>query len=323
VERQDANVLAYNSPVTVKLLLGGLVEPPAWTTPLIKTLESCTGLPGNRQWINDERNRSPGGSYVFRGVSSPGSRAKSAPFFFGKKKQDNTQFPPTSWGVETNADSYFTDAAPHSHSRNMSYNGKSATSTSTKFKSNFDSDFDRSGLSTSSTSDNKPIQPKSTPAQYGPSNPFSSAGPSSSRSERTPLEHRRNLSLNLHFTTNHPRNDLDDIYASPKMTKSNSPLSKPLIKPREELTRPLLPNEGVARAVALFKFEAVEDGDLSFNKGDVIIITKMSDSTDDWYLSSYFVSVPVLTHHFFPPFRWTGKVGNRQGIFPANFVEIV
>ncbi len=295
MERQDANILAYNSPVTVKLLLGGLVEPPAWATPLIKTLESCTGLPGNRQWINDERNRSPGGSYVFGGVSSPGSRAKSAPFFFGRKKQDNIQFPPTSWGVETDTDSYFTDTAPHSHSRNMSWNGTSATSTPTKFKSNFDS-----GLSSSSsTCDKKPIQPKSTLAQYGPSNPFSSAGPSSSRFERTPSEHRRNLSLNPNFTTNHPRDDFDDIYASPEMTTSNSPLSK--IKPREELTRPLLPHEGVARAVALFKFEAVEDGDISFKTGDVIVITKMSDSTDDWYGSSYFVSAPVLTPRFFPP----------------------
>lgn len=299
MERQDANVLAYNSPVTVKLLLGGLVDPPAWTTPLIKTLESCTGLPGNRQWINDEGNRSPGGSYVFRGVSSPGSRAKSAPFFFGKKKQDNTQFPPASWGVQTNTDSYFTDAAPHSHSRNMSYNGKSATSTSTKYKSNFDSDFDRSGLSSSSTSDKKPML---TPALYGPSTPFSSAGLGSSRSEMTSSKHRQNLSLNLHFTSNHPRNDLDDIYASPETTKSNSPLSKPLIKPRKELARPLLPHEGVARGVALFKFEAVEDGDLSFNKGDVVVITKMSDSTDDWYGSSYFVSVPLLTLHFPPTF---------------------
>jgi len=48
----------------------------------------------------------------------------------------------------------------------------------------------------------------------------------------------------------------------------------------------------------------VESGDLSFSKGDVIIITQKSESTDDW---------------------WTGKAGGRpqEGIFPANFVEVV
>jgi hypothetical protein len=60
---------------------------------------------------------------------------------------------------------------------------------------------------------------------------------------------------------------------------------KPMIKPREELASPLLPHEGVARAIALFNFDAVEDGDLSFRKGDVIVITKKSDSTDDWHVS--------------------------------------
>jgi len=75
----------------------------------------------------------------------------------------------------------------------------------------------------------------------------------------------------------------------------------PYIRPREELTKPLSPYEGVARAIALYDFNAVEDGDLSFQKGDVIVITKKSNSTDDW---------------------WTGKVNGRQGIFPANFVEI-
>jgi len=57
-----------------------------------------------------------------------------------------------------------------------------------------------------------------------------------------------------------------------------------MIKPREELAWPLLPHEGVARAIALFNFDAVEDGDLSLKKGDIIVITKKSDSTDDWYV---------------------------------------
>lgn len=274
VERQDANVLAYKSPVTVKILLGGLIEPPPWATPLIKTLEACTGLPGNRRWISDEGNRSPGGSYAFGGVASSGSRSKS-PFFFGRKKLDNIPFPPTSWGVEANAHPYFTDAAPRSHSRNMTWDGTTAASQNSKTK--LDSNYDGIGLS-------------STPAQLCPPNPFSSAEPGSLRSERTPLDHHRNLSLDPNVTTIHRPldEDLDDIYVPPTLNKANSPLSKPLIKPREELTRPLLPHEGLARAIALFNFEAVENGDLSFRKGDVIIITKRSASSDDWYGSYLF-----------------------------------
>ncbi|KAJ1309710.1 hypothetical protein OPQ81_006475 [Rhizoctonia solani] len=60
--------------------------------------------------------------------------------------------------------------------------------------------------------------------------------------------------------------------------------------------------EGVARAIALFDFIAQESGDLSFNKGDVITVMKKTNSTDDW---------------------WTGKLNGKQGIFPANFTEIV
>ncbi|KAI4522898.1 DUF500-domain-containing protein [Schizophyllum commune Loenen D] len=77
---------------------------------------------------------------------------------------------------------------------------------------------------------------------------------------------------------------------------------KPHIAPKPELTRPLGPGEGVARAIALYNFDAVEPGDLSFAKGDVITVTKKSQSTDDW---------------------WRGKANGKEGNFPANFVEVV
>ncbi|CAR29110.1 ZYRO0G00792p [Zygosaccharomyces rouxii] len=56
------------------------------------------------------------------------------------------------------------------------------------------------------------------------------------------------------------------------------------------------------KAVALYTFSGEEYGDLPFRKGDVITILKKSDSQDDW---------------------WTGRVGGREGIFPANYVELV
>lgn len=56
------------------------------------------------------------------------------------------------------------------------------------------------------------------------------------------------------------------------------------------------------KAIALYTFAAQQDGDLPFKKGDVITIVKKSETTDDW---------------------WTGKLGSKQGIFPANYVKLV
>jgi len=64
----------------------------------------------------------------------------------------------------------------------------------------------------------------------------------------------------------------------------------------------LPPGQGVARAIALFDFNAVEPGDLSFSKGQVITVTEKSSTSDTW---------------------WKGTIEGRVGIFPANFVEVV
>ncbi|EHK98916.1 putative SH3 domain-containing protein [Glarea lozoyensis 74030] len=42
-------------------------------------------------------------------------------------------------------------------------------------------------------------------------------------------------------------------------------------------------------------------GDLGFKKGDIIRVTKKTDSANDW---------------------WTGIIGTRTGIFPSNYVEM-
>lgn len=56
------------------------------------------------------------------------------------------------------------------------------------------------------------------------------------------------------------------------------------------------------KAVALFTFSGEQGGDLDFRKGDIITIVKRSESRDDW---------------------WTGRRGDTEGIFPANYVELV
>lgn len=59
---------------------------------------------------------------------------------------------------------------------------------------------------------------------------------------------------------------------------------------------------GSQKAVALYSFSGEQDGDLDFRKGDIITIVKKSESRDDW---------------------WTGKRAGKEGIFPANYVELV
>ncbi|KIV93090.1 hypothetical protein PV10_04334 [Exophiala mesophila] len=55
------------------------------------------------------------------------------------------------------------------------------------------------------------------------------------------------------------------------------------------------------QAVALFTFDADQEGDLGFKKGDVITITKRTENKSDW---------------------WTGRTEDgRTGIFPSNYVE--
>ncbi|KAF7861866.1 hypothetical protein EAF04_007748 [Stromatinia cepivora] len=54
-------------------------------------------------------------------------------------------------------------------------------------------------------------------------------------------------------------------------------------------------------AVAQFTFDADQPGDLGFKKGDVITVTKKTDSNEDW---------------------WTGTINGRSGIFPSNYVKM-
>lgn len=69
---------------------------------------------------------------------------------------------------------------------------------------------------------------------------------------------------------------------------------KPTFKDR---TGSLKPDE----AVALFTFDADQPGDLGFKKGDIIQVTRKTESTNDW---------------------WTGILNGRTGIFPSNYVEM-
>ncbi|KAH6916794.1 SH3 domain-containing protein [Coprinopsis sp. MPI-PUGE-AT-0042] len=284
VERQDANALAYNSPVTARMLLGGMVDPPVWAQPLINVLETCTRFPGGREWI-EEHNRNTDAPYMFgSGVSSPAasptlSRSSS---FFSRKKKPQVGFPPASWmtppdGSPVPEDNYH--AAPAR-------------------RGTFDSDFMPSPSPSRRLSYAEPTPP---------TNPFT----------RPPhLAHMRSNSM---FTPPSRQSSVngDDSLADWQLeqgflaNRSKSLSHRRPIQPKPELSRPLDPFEGVARAIALFDFQAVE----------IITVTKKSDRTEDWcaFLFANYHAVVLL---LFSCARWTGKLDGREGIFPANFVEL-
>ena len=72
---------------------------------------------------------------------------------------------------------------------------------------------------------------------------------------------------------------------SPKPGRPTAP--KPKFTPKS--------TAGKDQAIALFTFDADQPGDLGFKKGDIITILKKTENASDW---------------------WTGKIGDREGIFP-------
>ncbi|KAL4068389.1 hypothetical protein V8B97DRAFT_1873352 [Scleroderma yunnanense] len=277
VERQDANALAYQQNVTVKMLLSGAVPRPEWAAPLVRTIEACTGMPGTRRWVDDRADEPS--SYPFNGTprsssnsNSPRVKGDGLPSFFGKKK--NVDFPPQHWGVKESG-SYFSTDDPDRLEPTTFDDSEFPSGSFGHHRS-----YTVGGLSGS---------------QGGTADPYAFAH---SRSMSVPLTHHTSDSIDPFSDAIIPSPDPNDLDYSHK--PFNTPT--PVIKQKPELSTRLSPHDGVARAIASYDFRAVEAGDLSFSKGDVITIIRKSDSTDDW---------------------WTGKINGREGIFPANFVELV
>ncbi|KAL3476186.1 hypothetical protein BJX99DRAFT_228354 [Aspergillus californicus] len=88
--------------------------------------------------------------------------------------------------------------------------------------------------------------------------------------------------------------DDDYVYSDRKPSRPTAP--KPVFGQRTGQAAPLRDDQ----AIALFTFDADQDGDLSFKKGEIVTIVKRTEKKEDW---------------------WTGRIGERVGIFPANYVD--
>ena len=281
-ERHDANATAYHSDVSVKSLLSGAVPRPEWAQPLYQTLDSCTKFRGGqREWVDDSPAQEQG--YAFTDHSNPGG--EQTPRMLQKKKKSGPPpFPPSSWGEQKSGGAYFNDPGSSPLTRDISKpawdlaNQDSRHATSS-FETHFESDFNPQDDRLRQTH-NRGFSLSAVPApksqgSFGSqkdglyASDDDSPGVNRSRANTystpySPYDHSGNASRGL--TMPIPYAEPSPIARSPFDSDINgqlfdepSPiLPRPVITPKAELTAPLIPGEGVGRAIALFDFNAVE-----------------------------------------------------------------
>ncbi|KAI0251937.1 hypothetical protein BJV78DRAFT_1207875 [Lactifluus subvellereus] len=306
VERQDANAQAYLSNVSAKQILSGVVTPPDWAQPLIRTLESCTSAPGGRKWVPGDR-PSSGSQYAFGGIASDNAEVPQSLRKQQRKPPIADTFPPDSWGSPRGSGSYFGPPAEEAVSGSAwDYDhAPRLDSPPPSFETRFDNDFMPatrsharhtpgqsldSSIGTGSGTRLQSVHTRSSSSAASGTNPFHSQA-----------EHESGgYGVGSSFG---PTLEEEDNPFGPGTRAVDAATARYREAERDRvLSMPLTQGEGVGRAIALFDFRAVEPGDLSFSKGQVITITEKSDSTDTW---------------------WKGKLDGRSGSFPANFVEVV
>ncbi|KAJ5776407.1 uncharacterized protein N7511_001418 [Penicillium nucicola] len=110
-------------------------------------------------------------------------------------------------------------------------------------------------------------------------------------------------------TGREPPSDSSDSYG--RSRSNTAPFEDDYVYSDRRPTRPTAPKPVFAQktsaaqlrqdqAIALFTFDADQEGDLGFKKGDIITIMKRTEKAEDW---------------------WTGRIGDRVGIFPSNYVD--
>jgi hypothetical protein len=228
-------------------------------------------MPGSRKWINDG-NHNLRSNYAFGGgVGSPGNENGPSVKSGKKKKAQNNPFPPPSWGQRTDSGSYFQSGfsddfgTPTTTPRAWNSSRDKADPFSTAdFDTRFESDFspndqqtpsqlshsrDSTAMNTGFTSGPRFDSLPSSDFTQSTMSPKSTAH-SRSMSAASPFSHGGLSSANP-FT-------LNEGSSSTSHQRSFSLAHPPYITPKPELTAPLSPEDGIARAIALYNFEAVE-----------------------------------------------------------------
>jgi len=261
IERQDANALAYDSAVTGKMLLSGVVLPPHWASELIKTLDRCTSPPGGRNWILDAPNAGTLHSYAFEGTASLSSNPQRR-----IKARSVTAFPPASWGTWKDGGSYFDSGGDNGHEVPEDTRSTPPLVDYEKSPIHFPTHFEP----------DVPVDSHASRAKKSPSrlsNPFLGQ---SHRAQHLPSS--QSLSLLVSSQSSNPflRSGSDTNAFSSQFRKREDVHHGTKVEANTQSTKS-------PRAVALYNFETIEPGDLGFLKGDIITITERSEKIDDWW----------------------------------------
>lgn len=228
VERQDANHNAYKSPVTVKLLLSGMVESPPWAASLTRTLDSCTGIPKYSKWVDDAPRPFSDEDYAFgRSDSLENENTSKSRSYLRKKKPEQGAFPPASWGRRADNGAYFYDDP-------LDQDLGSSPQFETAFETSSRTDW---GSSSEPALHNNSRHSRS----FSAVSPFTPS-PSHTRSSTLPT------SLNPFASNNH---SVESLFGA---RSHQTPASRGEVGG----SGLLIPDEGVPRAIALYTFQAVE-----------------------------------------------------------------
>ncbi|CAO3688300.1 unnamed protein product [Rhizopus stolonifer] len=111
--------------------------------------------------------------------------------------------------------------------------------------------------------------------------------------------------INTNYQNNHQYNNYQQPnqhdYKQPPPTEyssfSNQTPAKRALPPPPPSRKP-----NVSTARALYTYQGQQEGDLSFQEGEIIQIIEKTNSQEDW---------------------WTGRIEKRQGLFPANYVQLL
>lgn len=288
LERREANRKFYGNNCTSKMILAGRVRPPPSVDPLFRVLESRAF--NYRSTYNDEGDEDGYSTNDSRFYDDIPDSFDSSSVGGGRSRGYSRGSVGRNGSRSNRYDDEFDDFDnddDDDYYNNNRTSGNNNTSSRNRRSYNRDSkpNFDSDDFDQDSNSaSNYYATHKS---------PLSAHGGSKSRWEDDVYDRQR--SSTGRRSGDSDVNDLSNQFSKARISSTPGTSAAAARSPR-------LGSSGAPKAVALYSFSGEEADDLPFRKGDVITILKKSESQNDW---------------------WTGRVNGREGIFPANYVELV
>ena len=258
VERKDANEKLYNSRVSARQLLGGSIRPPPSAAPLLNILNSRAFSGAGRMYGGDEMyNDIPIYDDRHDDVVWEGRRGAA----YGENHRRAAPPPPTSrsYGYAQDRDS-MDDYEYRDRPRRAN----------TWADDVYDRPYGGFGSGGGGGGGGSPGLNRAASTRAPRNDSFDAFPVSRSRSNTAPF-------------------DEDYEYSDHKPSRPSAP--KPIFGQRTGGAPALRQDQ----AIALYTFDADQEGDLGFRKGDIITILQRTQKSEDW---------------------WTGRIGDRVGIFP-------